>query len=73
VRESRVEAKRGPLHERHVEREVKDGPPSEAGAGLKNMSSGRLMAGTNGRRRLHFLLSNVSSVDLRSTDVTLFT
>ena len=28
--------------------------------------------GANGRRRLHFLLSKFSSVDLRSTDVTLF-
>ena len=30
-------------------------------------------AGTNGRWRLHFLLSKFSSVNLRSTDVTLFT
>ena len=45
MRESRVEAERGPLHERHVEREVKDGPPSEAGRGttLEEIANSRLL------------------------------
>ena len=52
---------------------ARSGAGSGLSAGLKNMSSGRLTPGGNGRRRLHFLHSKFSSVELRSTDVTLFT
>ena len=44
-----------------------------APSGLKNMPSGRLMAGDERSTAVTLLLSKFSSVDLWSTDVTIFT